>query len=152
MNTPGCETGKHSNVKPEEPESITGMVGESNNIDLPEEKPVTREPMEARVRLERPNFEKAPLKRLSPTIAKSLQNEMKNVTAVVNNDAGDSDDKIPEGESCKNGGCKEVDVNSCMMNHDFFLSFLMFFRRTKERRANLVSVSTIPESLSFTKE
>ena len=36
LNTPGCAKGPHSNVKPEEPEHITGQVGDANNVDLPQ--------------------------------------------------------------------------------------------------------------------
>ena len=110
LNTPGCEKGRHSNVKPEEPESITGKVGDANDMELPqvEEAPV-RESLESRVKLERPSFEKTPLKRLKPVVAASLTQQMKNVVSAVNSsDNANEKEDIPVGESCKNGGCKEV--------------------------------------------
>merc|ERR1711944_149580 len=63
LNTPGCSKGQHSNVKPEEPESITGKIGEVNENDDENELPETRAPMEARIRLERPDPFKTPLNR-----------------------------------------------------------------------------------------
>ena len=64
LNTPGCAKGKHTNEKPEEPEHITGQIGESNDIELPQVSNVTstpRESIESRIHLPRPDFAKAPL-------------------------------------------------------------------------------------------
>ena len=64
LNTPGCSKGKHTNEKPEEPEHITGQIGESNDIELPQVSNVTqtpRESIESRINLPRPDFAKAPL-------------------------------------------------------------------------------------------
>lgn len=100
LNTPGCAKGPHSNVKPEEPEHITGQVGDANNIDLPPD----RESFESRVRLERPDFDKTQLTRLKPTIAASLAQSAKNLTQASS--SGAEIQEIPIGEPCKNGGCK----------------------------------------------
>ena len=82
LNTPGCTKGQHSNVKPEEPEHITGKIGEANNIELPttQDSNVTQKPresLESMIRLSRPDFEKATLTRIKPTIARSLLDSAK---------------------------------------------------------------------------
>lgn len=111
LNTPGCAKGPHSNVKPEEPEHITGQVGDANNIDLPQvsENVPDRESFESRVRLERPDFDKTQLTRLKPTIAASLAQSAKNLTQASSTGASQ---EIPIGEPCKNGGCKLVSLDN----------------------------------------
>jgi len=109
LNTPGCNKGQHSNVKPEEPEHITGQVGEANNIELPQvsDNVPDRESFESRIHLERPDFDKTQLTRLKPTVAASLVQQSKNLVqseAVVSGQV--CADEIPIGEPCKNGGCK----------------------------------------------
>lgn len=108
LNTPGCSKGKHSNVKPEEPEAITGKIGESNNIELPQDSNVSsgapRESLESKIHLPRPDFAKATLIRIKPTIARSLSEAAKTLeTQKVN-----SSQEIAIGEPCKNGGCKKT--------------------------------------------
>jgi len=105
LNTPGCAKGKHTNEKPEEPEHITGQIGESNDIELPQVSNVTqtpRESIESRIHLPRPDFVKAPLIRIKPTIAKSLSEAAKTLETAKAN----SNQEISIGEPCKNGGCK----------------------------------------------
>jgi len=107
LNTPGCANGKHSNVKPEEPESITGQIGESNNIELPQVSNVSqtpRESLESKIHLARPDFNSAPLTRIKPTIAKSLAESAKLLETVKASSSGE----IAIGEPCKNGGCKKT--------------------------------------------
>merc|ERR1711963_837536 len=106
LNIPGCTKGKCSNVKPEEPEHITGKIGEANNIELPQvsNNVPNRPSFESMSRLERPDFAKAPLQRIKPTIAASLANQAKNLVQATP-DKG-CKDGIPIGEPCKNGGCK----------------------------------------------
>ena len=100
--------GQHSNVKPEEPESITGKVGEANNVDFPApqvtEVTPERECFESRARLERPDYKTTPMTKLKPVIAASLKQEALSLSTK----SVDSEEEIPIGESCKNGGCKEV--------------------------------------------
>eukprot|EP00093_Oithona_nana_P009083 09083.XXX_24134_22748_1 [CDS] Oithona nana genome sequencing. len=118
LNFPGCTQGKHSNLKPEEPESITGIVGEANDIELPQVSNVepNRPSLESIVRLKRPDFD-TPLTRVKPTVAASLIQAVKGVQAVT---IQSSDDEIPIGETCKNKGCKktyqgeEPKANECM--------------------------------------
>ena len=109
LNFPGCTQGKHSNLKPEEPESITGIVGEANDIELPQVSNVepNRPSLESIVRLKRPDFD-TPLTRVKPTVAASLIQAVKGVQAVT---IQSSDDEIPIGETCKNKGCKKVRNN-----------------------------------------
>ena len=106
LNIPGCTKGKCSNVKPEEPESITGIVGEANNIELPQVSNVepNRPSLESVVRLKRPDFS-TPLIRVKPTVAASLIQAVKGLQVTSNES---SNDEIPIGESCKNKGCKKV--------------------------------------------
>ena len=110
LNTPGCTKGQHSNVKPEEPEHITGKIGEANDVELPQvsDNVPNRPSFESMSRLERPDFVKAPLQRIKPTVAASLANQAKNLVQ-ASPDKG-SKDGIPIGEPCKNGGCKKVSV------------------------------------------
>merc|ERR1711963_176220 len=118
LNIPGCTKGKCSNVKPEEPESITGIVGEANNIELPQVSNVepNRPSLESVVRLKRPDFS-TPLIRVKPTVAASLIQAVKGLQVTANES---SNDEIPIGESCKNKGCKktyegvEAKSNECM--------------------------------------
>ena len=108
LNTPGCAKGKHSNEKPEEPEHITGQIGESNDIELPQVNNTPRESIESKIHLPRPEFAKAPLLRIKPTIAKSLSEAAKTLETVE----ADSNQGTLIGEPCKNGGCKEVSIST----------------------------------------
>ena len=97
-------------MKPEEPEHITGKIGEANDVELPQvsDNVPNRPSFESMSRLERPDFVKAPLQRIKPTVAASLANQAKNLVQ-ASPDKG-SKDGIPIGEPCKNGGCKKVSV------------------------------------------
>ena len=113
LNIPGCTKGKCSNVKPEEPEHITGKIGEANNIELPQVSNVTekpRESLESIIRLARPDFEKAPLTRIKPIIARSLQDTAK----TLETQKASSSTEIKIGKICENGGCKKVRSTSFM--------------------------------------
>ena len=106
----GCQKGPHSNVKPEEPESITGK---KDNRDLNEQlkdfgegEVKQNQPLTA-ARLSRPCFEETPLVRVVPTKAATL----KTPTPASDTNGSSSNGRsgeIQEGESCKNGGCKVV--------------------------------------------
>ena len=106
LNMPGCSKGQHSNMKPEEPESITGKIGEANNIDLPQvsEVPKVRQSLESRSKLDRPDYKDTPLKRIKPFIAPACAEAADFLERVQ----VDYSDKIPIGEPCKNRGCKKV--------------------------------------------
>jgi len=110
LNTPGCTTGKHSNVKPVEPEKITGNLKKEDSPEVVE----VRAPIAES--LPRPPFS-TPLVRLTPTIAPSLKDQMKNIEQSTQN--GDVSSEIRVGESCKNNGCKNTysgpdgDYSSC---------------------------------------
>jgi len=109
LNIPGCTKGKCSNVKPEEPEHITGKIGEANNIELPttQDSNVTQKPresLESMIRLSRPDFEKATLTRIKPTIARSLLDSAK----LLETQKATSSQEIPIGKVCENGGCKKT--------------------------------------------
>ena len=125
LNIPGCTKGKCSNVKPEEPEHITGKIGEANNIELPttQDSNVTQKPresLESMIRLSRPDFEKATLTRIKPTIARSLLDSAK----LLETQKATSSQEIPIGKVCENGGCKKVST-------DFFFyhTYLMDYSR-----------------------
>ena len=105
LNFAGCTRGRHSRVRPVEPESITGDVGEAP----PDPAPV-REPEERAVRLARPDFA-APMARLEPTVARSLRDQLERNPFKRRDNAAEDDDgdeAVKVGEPCKNGGCKEV--------------------------------------------
>ena len=97
LNTPGCALGKHSNVKPINPEKITGNLTK-------EEEPVvveTRPPIQPEA--PRPSYD-TPMTRLQPTVAASLQQA---IAALPPPRADDEDEAtVNEGEACKNNGCK----------------------------------------------
>jgi len=99
LNTPGCTLGKHSNVKPVEPEKITGNL---NKESSPEEVIEVRPPIQAP--MARPSID-TPLVRLSPTVAASLKQAVANIPPPVNTG---EEVIVKEGEPCKNNGCKEV--------------------------------------------
>merc|ERR1712223_178934 len=64
LNIKGCTTGPCSNVKPEEPESITGIIGEANDkIELPQVSNVepNRPSLESVIRMKRPDLKSTPL-------------------------------------------------------------------------------------------
>ena len=96
LNTPGCALGKHSNVKPINPEKITGNLTK-------EEEPVvveTRPPIQPEA--PRPSYD-SPMTRLQPTVAASLQQA---IAALPPPRSDDEEPSTVEGESCKNNGCK----------------------------------------------
>ena len=106
LNFPGCESGKHSNVKPVEPEKITGNL--NKNVEVPRESSPakTREPMEA-LAAKRSDLNAAPFTTLVPKISPSLKKEAE--TLVEKSGTAEEENGIVSvGESCKNGGCKQV--------------------------------------------
>jgi len=104
LNFPGCERGKHSNVKPVEPEKITGNL--DKDVEMPKESSParTRAPMEA-LAAKRPDAETAPFTTLVPKISPGLK---KDAEALVQKSGGNEENgTVPIGEPCKNGGCKK---------------------------------------------
>ena len=55
------------------------------------------------IRLSRPDFEKATLTRIKPTIARSLLDSAK----LLETQKATSSQEIPIGKVCENGGCKK---------------------------------------------
>jgi len=108
LNTPGCTEGKHSNVKPVEPENITGNLTKEDDKVVEVRAPIQES-------LPRPSYS-TPLVRLKPTIAASLQQQMAKMTVTTENTATN---EVKLGESCKNNGCKntyqgpEQDYSNC---------------------------------------
>lgn len=98
LNTPGCSKGKHSNIKPVEPEKITGNLEKESS---PEEVVIRAPVQEA---MKRPPID-TPLLRLNPTIAASLKQQTLVAPAASDTGYGETG-KINIGESCKNNGCK----------------------------------------------
>jgi len=97
LNTPGCAKGKHSNIKPVEPEKITGNLEKDSS---PEEVIVRAPVQEA---MKRPPVD-TPLLRLNPTIAPSLKQQK--LVAKQSGPSPSENGDINVGESCKNNGCK----------------------------------------------
>ena len=91
LNTPGCTLGKHSNVKPVEPEKITGNL---NKESSPEEVIEVRPPIQAP--MARPSID-TPLVRLSPTVAASLKQAVANIPPPENTG---EEVIVKEGEPC----------------------------------------------------
>ena len=91
--------GKHSNIKPVEPEKITGNL---NKESSPEEVIEVRPPIQPA--MTRPAKD-TPLVRMTPTVAASLKQAVENLPP---SEANGEEVAIKEGESCKNNGCKEV--------------------------------------------
>ncbi len=128
----GCQKGPHSNVKPEEPESITGKKdGRELNEQLKDFGQSEAKPIAAK--LQRPCFDQTPLVRLNPTKATTLK--VPNPIAEQNGNSSDGKPgEIPVGESCKNGGCKAV--SELLMNssasrkfvHPCFKKEIVFFK------------------------
>jgi len=121
LNFPGCTKGKHSNVKPEEPASITGdktKVDDDGQRQRQEERTQTAQTAQNRVPiatpLPRPSLEVATI-RIQPKVAASFKASLERSPLValdLSQRAGD-DKVIQEGEPCKNGGCTKVHTN-CM--------------------------------------
>lgn len=100
LNTPGCSFGKHSNIKPVEPEKITGNLTKE---DSPETVVEVRPPIQPA--MVRPSFD-SPLTRLTPTVAPSLRQAAATLQAAKKK--ADDGEAVLEGETCKNNGCKAV--------------------------------------------
>jgi len=104
LNTPGCTLGKHSSVKPPEPEKITGNLTKEES---PEKVIEVRPPIQAA--LKRPDYSSCPMERLIPTIAQSARTAVAGLLAAkpveVN---GDGEAEVAVGTTCKNNGCKVV--------------------------------------------
>jgi len=99
LNTPGCTLGKHSNVKPIEPEKITGNL---NKESSPEEVIEVRPPIQPA--MPRPSIE-TPTIRITPTVAASLKQAIANLPPP---ETIEETTEVKEGETCKNNGCKAV--------------------------------------------
>ena len=121
LNYPGCTRGRHSRVKPVEPEKITGNL---NPVDDP--MPETRKPISVSANnalpsLKRSNFSSTPLTRLKANIARSLQDQvalMKKRLAEAKEVPAEKESEqtgVKVGEPCKNSGCQTV--KNILFNH-----------------------------------
>jgi len=111
LNTPGCARGPHSREKPIEPENITGKVDDRSLEDqLKELNGSTSGQMKHRspeptIKEERPDFDNTVLILITPTRAASLKPIISTLATPNSNQRGN---EVPEGEPCKNGGCKQT--------------------------------------------
>lgn len=111
LNMRGCTVGKHSNIKPVEPEKITGNLTKEDSPEVVE----VRAPIAEA--LPRPSYN-IPLTRLNPKVAGSLKDQLKQIAAASQNGHTTSSE-VRIGETCKNNGCKnsyqgeDVDYNNC---------------------------------------
>ena len=105
-------------MKPVEPEKITGNL--DKGVELPKESSPakTRAPMEA-LAAKRPDSDSAPFSRLVPKISPGLRRDAE--TLVEKSSVGEEENgTVSIGESCKNGGCKQVwQMMLSEMNHSF---------------------------------
>jgi len=99
LNTPGCSVGNHSNIKPVEPEKITGNLTKEKSPEEVVE--VVRPPIQPA--MTRPSVD-APVIRLTPTVAPSLRQAIASLQAAKG--TIEKSEVVVEGESCKNHGCK----------------------------------------------
>ena len=93
-------------MKPVEPEKITGNL--DKNVEVPKESSParTRAPMEA-LAAKRSDLNAAPFTTLVPKVSPALKKEAE--TLVERSGAGEEENgTVPVGESCKNGGCRQV--------------------------------------------
>jgi len=111
LNTPGCALGRHSREKPIEPENITGKVDERSLEEQLEElkrsssgQTKHRSPVPT-TKEERPDFDNTPLIPIIPSRAASLK-PIISTLATPSQSRGRNE--IPNGEPCKNGGCKQT--------------------------------------------
>lgn len=111
LNTPGCARGRHSREKPIEPENITGKVDDRSLEEQLKElngscsgQTKHRSP-ETTTKGERPDFDNTPLILITPTRAASLKPIISTLTTP---NLTQGRNEIPEGEPCKNGGCKQT--------------------------------------------
>ncbi len=106
LNFPGCTRGRHSRVKPKEPENITGNLSKVDDVPEEKERTPVRVPLSAASKLPRPSLE-SPMTRMEPNLAKSLTAALDKSPLVAAQPPSQSEIAcIPVGESCKNGGCK----------------------------------------------
>ena len=99
LNTPGCSVGRHSNIKPVEPEKITGNLSKDEGpAEVIEVRPPIQPPMA------RPSTE-SERKRLIPTVAASLKQALQNLKIP---DRNSNEGEVKPGDCCKNNGCKET--------------------------------------------
>ena len=99
LNTPGCSVGRHSNIKPVEPEKITGNLSKDDGpAEVIEVRPPIQPPMA------RPSTE-SERKRLIPTVAASLKQALQNLKIP---DRNSNEGEVKPGDCCKNNGCKET--------------------------------------------
>jgi len=94
--------GRHSNVKPIEPEKITGNLEKDGS---PDEVIEHRAPVQEAKK--RPALD-TPLIRLNPTIAPSLKQQQQSAVVQQQQKDGAESAEIAIGECCKNNGCKET--------------------------------------------
>ena len=105
LNYPGCAKGKHNNVKPIEPENITGNL--SKEEEKAAEEPLRKPISSSEILAARPSYN-APVTRVKPTLARSLVDGLKKNPLQSPGTTNAQSDAIVPGESCKNGGCKAV--------------------------------------------
>jgi len=100
LNFPGCTLGKHSDVKPVEPEKITGNLEKDSSPEaVVEHRPPVQES------LPRPSID-TPLARLTPSIAPSLKQQQLTIQPPASQDKQNGEKNLNIGETCKNSGCK----------------------------------------------
>lgn len=110
LNTPGCAKGPHSREKPIEPENITGKIDDRSleeqlkELNKSSGQTKHRNP-ETSLKGARPDFENTPVIPLIPSRASSLKPIILEPTG---SDVTGGINDIAEGETCKNGGCKET--------------------------------------------
>jgi len=106
LNTPGCSKGRHTNVKPIEPEKITGNLQKDDSPDRVIEH---RAPVQEAKK--RPPVD-APLVRLKHSVAASLKQQQAQIEAAKKQkeeeEGAENGTEVAIGESCKNNGCKET--------------------------------------------
>ncbi len=123
----GCTKGPHSNVKPEEPESITGR---KDDRDLQEQlkdfKGVSKTQSPIAPKLPRPDFKQSPLEKLTPLKAANLQ--IPDLSPPIKSQ-NDNEDEVKDGELCKNGGCREVKGCLLGLHKTIPINFLFFVQK-----------------------
>ena len=100
LNTPGCSIGRHSNIKPLEPEKITGNLDKDCGgvEEVIEVRPPIQPPMA------RPSVE-TERQRLIATVAASLKQALQTLKRPETNGEQSA---VKTGDCCKNNGCKET--------------------------------------------
>ena len=104
MNFKGCTQGKHSNVKPAEPEKPKQLTDEEIEAQIKEQ-----EKKKSVETVQRPSFEE-PCTILEPFINPSFKKQMDKLDLTKKMQASSIDGCITVGTTCKNSGCKPVDI------------------------------------------